>query len=66
MLNKEDKEVQVVDAWTCAELTAEAIDAGDIEPIHVDFATNVATVRRGGHVTRGPMMMSKEVAVLFV
>ena len=74
MLNKEEKEVQVGDAWTCIELAPDSADADDVELIHVDFAANVATVRYNGNITRGPMMirsdhpnyMGKEVAVLFV
>lgn len=68
------EEVEVGNTWTCVEISGVAVDAGDVELIHVDFAANIATIRHRGVIARGPMMirtdhpnyMGKEVAVLFV
>jgi hypothetical protein len=75
VLAKETSEqVNVGDTWSCLSITGEARDTGDVELVHVDFNSNIATVRHNGQVVKGPLMirtdhpeyMGEEVAVLFV
>lgn len=69
-----NEEVQVGDTWTCIDISADAVDAGDVELVRVDFVAEVATIRYQGHLMTGPLVirtdipghMGKEVAMLFV
>ncbi len=75
MIAKESaEEVQVGDTWSCLSISDEAVDAGDVELVHVDFIANIATVCHDGQIVKGPIMIrtdhpahfGKEVAVLFI